>query len=112
MKKFFKVLWQIISGEFLKHPELRPVYPFLLFLVVLALLWIGNTYTFFSTSGKIEKTKAEIGLAVVALKEREKIYSGLSVPSRLVERLDSVQIKMSYDNIYRVVVNENEGGEK
>jgi hypothetical protein len=44
MKKFLKILQQILSGKFLTTTVARRYYPFLLFVAALALVWIAITY--------------------------------------------------------------------
>lgn len=117
MKKFFKIIQQILSGGFLTLPEVRRIYPFLLFLVVLALFWIGNTYAALQLRREFEKTEETLKVATEELQKLEKSYAERAKrPSQLVKKLaqDSAasKLKMSHDGVYKIIVNENKGGEK
>ena len=117
MKKNLKTLQHIpktlISGDFLKLPKVRRMYPFLLFMVVLALIWIGNTYSAIHTLQEIKTVEKELEVAKSQLQKQEGTYADISKPSRLVEELgrdkDTAKIKMAHSNTYKIIV-KNEGG--
>ena len=116
MKKIFEILkqiprtlHQILSGEIFKTTGARRIYPFLLFMVVLALFWIGSTYSAIHTMQEIKKTEKELEVATAELRQLERRYADISKPSRLIEKLakdsDTAKIKMAHGNTYKIIVN-------
>ena len=110
MKKIGKVLQQILSGGFLTHQGVRRYYPFLLFIVALILIWIGNTYSYRHTSHKIAALKTELELDKNELQNLERARTCMYKPSYLIEKLaeddDTTSIiKMPQNATYKIVVN-------
>jgi hypothetical protein len=118
MKKFGKVIQQILSGGILTHPKVRRYYSFLLFIFALALLWIGNTYTYMHTWRKVEIVKKSLSDSTAILQKMEIEFTNKSKPSQLLEKLkqdkDRADIKMAHNAVYKIVVDEKEqeGGEE
>lgn len=109
MKKFFKVLQNILSGGFLTHPEARRLYPFLLFIAILSLLWIANTYSAMKIQNNIKKTQETLMSKKTTLAQQEKYYTGNILLSQLVEALAKDSIKIAHNATYKIIV--NEGGD-
>jgi cell division protein FtsL len=113
--KFFKTLQKILSGELLKSIVLRN-YLFLLFIAVLALVWIATTYSAMQTLREIKEVEEKLEVAAVNLKQQQNTYTKNSQPSQLVKQLenspDSSKIKMAHSNTYKIIVDKNEGGIK
>jgi len=110
MKKIGKVLRLIITGGILTRPEVKRYYPFLLFIVALILIWIGNTYAYRHTSHKIDALKAELKLDKNTLQNLERARTTMYKPSYLIEKLaddDDITstIKMPQNSTYKIVVN-------
>jgi hypothetical protein len=110
MKKTFKVLQSILSGGFLDRPEVRRLYPFFLFLVVVALFWIANTYSAISIQKEIADTKEKLKRETDALKRQETIYTNNSQPSQLIEKLGRDSIKMAHNATHKIIVSKDKGG--
>jgi len=108
MKKIGKIIQQILSGSVLTHEKMQRNYPFLLFIVVLAVFWIGNTYTFMHTAQKINEVEKEFIEATDRLQKMEGDFTEKYKPSRLVEKLaqDSTtsKIKMANNATYKIIV--------
>jgi uncharacterized membrane protein YciS (DUF1049 family) len=111
MKKFLKIVQQILSGNILI--VMRRYYPFLLFVFGLALIWIATTYSAMHTLREIKKMETELKVKKVELKEQQNIYTQKSQPAHLLERLKNAKdtIKMAHGNTYKIIVKKNEGGE-
>jgi len=110
MKKIFKVLQRILSGKFLETEEAKRIYPFLLFLAVVALLWIANTYSAISIQKEIADTKDSLKREMDELKRQETAFINSTQPSKLIEKLKKDSIKMAQNTTYKIIVNENKGG--
>ena len=108
MKKIGKVIWLIISGGGLTRPEVKRYYPFLMFIVILILFWIGNTYAYRHTSHKIKEMKAELRIDKNKLQNLERARTYMYKPSYLIEKLaedDEISnIKMPHNATYKIIV--------
>ena len=109
MKKIGKVLQLIISGGILARPEVRRYYPFLMFIVVLILFWIGNTYSYRHTSHKIRELREELKLDKNTLQNLDRERTCMYKPSYLIEKLaedDDItsNIKMPQKSTYKIIV--------
>jgi len=110
MKKVLKFLQSILSGGILTHPKTRSLYPFLLFIAALALLWIANTYAALSIRNDIKKTQETLMSKKTTLAQQEKYYTGNILLSQLVEALAKDSINIAHNATHKIIVNK-EGGE-
>jgi hypothetical protein len=108
--KFLKVVRQILSGGFLTTNRMRSYYPFLLFIAVLALVWIAINYSAINTLKKITATEKALDVATDKLQKQQNIYTQNSIPSKLLAKLektsDSAKMERAHSNIYKIVVKE------
>jgi len=110
MKKFGKILQKILSGKILEHPKVSRYYPFMLFLVILALIWIANTYRYIHIRQEIATVKKSLADSTAILKKQETDFTGHATLSNLVEKLETKKIKIAHDNTYKIIVKKDEGG--
>jgi len=112
MKKFLKLLKNVLSGKILEDPIVKRNYPFLLFIAVLAMLWIANTYSAFHIRHNIDKVEKKLDEAHETLKNQKVDYTRHSQPSKLIEKLkndsDSIKIKMAHNATQKIVVSREE----
>jgi cell division protein FtsL len=110
MKKPVKHLKNVLSGGFLINRKVRRYYPFFLFVALLALLWIANTYSARSIQHQIYTTENELKLANTKLKQHQGDYIKNSTSSKLVDKLAKDSIKMAHNATHKIIVKKEKGG--
>ena len=89
-KRWSKYIREVIIGDFLSHGIFYKNIPYLIFIAVIALVYIGNTYYAEKTFRQIERTKTELKelrFHYISAKSSLMYYSKLSEISKRVQQM-------------------------
>jgi len=101
MSKFFKFM----SGDFLHHPKLQKWYPYLLLLILLALISIVNEKAINRKNKLIEKKQYEYKMALNQLKENN-YYLPYNQKKMIREKATKRGFVENHKNVYKIVVSD------
>lgn len=83
-------VFNILGGSFLVSDKIRKQYKYMLLLVVLFMLYVGNTYRFESTYRRINEERKELVKAK---------YNAVRVKSELLDSIRPSRILDKYDDV-------------